>query len=33
MELLETVVEQPLSFSELMAQYDWPKTSCGDVFP
>lgn len=33
MELLETIAEQPLSFSELIERYDWPKTSCGDVFP
>lgn len=33
MDVLETIAEQPISFSELIAQYHLPKTKCNVVFP
>lgn len=33
MEVLEMIAEQPLTFSELIEQYDLPKTKCDVVFP
>gem|GEM_PF-6873922 len=32
MDLLETLSEQPISFSELIENYDLPKTKCDVVF-
>ncbi len=33
MDLLDALMEQPLSLSELLESHDLPKTKCNIVFP